>query len=104
MKKKLLAICVSVVALAIGATIFAREEHAPSTAKWPAFAEFRGFQNWPVIAISQNGGKVAAILGNPAIMAALRSGIPGNGKPFPNGSRIAKIHWIPKTQDRKSVV
>lgn len=32
------------------------------------------------------------------IIAAYRSGIPGNGKLFPNGSTIAKVHWVPKTQ------
>ena len=26
---------------------------------------------------------------------AYRSGVPGNGKPFPDGSKMAKIHWIP---------
>jgi len=23
-------------------------------------------------------------------------GVPGNGKPFPDGSKMAKIHWTPK--------
>jgi len=36
------------------------------------------------------------ILGNPAIIAAYKSGIPGNGKPFPDGSKIAKVQWKPK--------
>jgi hypothetical protein len=30
------------------------------------------------------------------MMKAYREGIPGNGKPFPNGSKIAKIEWQPK--------
>src|SRR5580700_10720756 len=30
-----------------------------------AFAEFRGYEDWPVISISDNSGKFAAILGNP---------------------------------------
>ena len=32
-------------------------------------------------------------------MDALRTGVPGNGKPFPDGAKMAKIHWIPKTQE-----
>jgi len=28
---------------------------------------------------------------------AYRAGIPGNGKPFPDGSKMAKIHWKPET-------
>ena len=27
---------------------------------------------------------------------AHRAGVPGNGKPFPDGSKIAKIEWKPK--------
>ncbi len=27
---------------------------------------------------------------------AYRAGFPGNGKPFPDGARMAKIHWNPK--------
>ena len=26
---------------------------------------------------------------------AYKAGIPGNGKPFPDGSKMAKIHWHP---------
>src|SRR5205085_1411687 len=33
---------------------------------------------------------------NPAMIAAYKSGIPGNGKKFPDGSKIAKIQWKPK--------
>src|ERR1700685_1183650 len=63
-----------------------------------AFSDFRGYENWPVISISDNGGKFAAILGNPVMMDAVRAGVPGKGKPFPDGAKMAKIHWIPKTQ------
>ena len=37
-----------------------------------------------------------AILGNPVMIQAYQSGIPGNGKPLPDGARMAKIHWKPK--------
>jgi hypothetical protein len=30
-----------------------------------AFSEFRGYENWQLISISENGKLVAAILGNP---------------------------------------
>jgi hypothetical protein len=30
---------------------------------------------------------------------AYRAGIPDNGKPFPDGSKMAKIHWNPKKQE-----
>src|SRR5262249_23703107 len=49
--------------------------------------------------ISQNGKLIAAILGNPTIIEAFKAGIPGNGKPFPDGSKMAKIHWVPKQNE-----
>jgi hypothetical protein len=64
-----------------------------------AFSEFRGYEDWAVIAISENGGKIAVILGNPVMIAAFKEGIPDNGKPFPDGAMMAKIHWIPKIQE-----
>ena len=60
------------------------------------FADFRGYESWQTIAISQNGGAIAVILGNPAMIDAFQSGIPGNGKPFPDGAKMAKVHWTPK--------
>ncbi|MEI9981805.1 MAG: cytochrome P460 family protein [Aliidongia sp.] len=64
-----------------------------------AFSEFRGYEDWPVVAISENGDKIAAILGNEVLIDAYKAGIPGNGKPFPDGAKMAKIHWIPKKQE-----
>ena len=36
------------------------------------------------------------IVANPAMIDAYRAGVPGNGKPFPDGSKIVKILWNPK--------
>jgi Cytochrome P460 len=64
-----------------------------------AFSEFRGYEDWSVIAISQNGDKIAVIVGNPIMIDAYRAGIPANGKPFPDGAKMAKIHWYPKKNE-----
>jgi Cytochrome P460 len=64
-----------------------------------AFSEFRGYETWQVVSISQDGPLVAAILANPMMIKAYEEGIPGNGKPFPNGSKMAKIHWNPKKME-----
>jgi cytochrome P460 len=98
MKMRILMVSLSLATLALGAAIYARDRYALKVPNGLAFSEFRGYQNWPVIAVSENGGKIAVILGNPVMIAAYRSGIPDNGKPFPDGSKMAKIHWIPKTQ------
>jgi hypothetical protein len=33
------------------------------------------------------------------LIDAYRAGIPDNGKPFPDGSKMAKVHWIPKKNE-----
>jgi hypothetical protein len=62
------------------------------------FAEFRGYEQWETIAVSHNGDLLAVILGNPAMIAAYKAGIPGNGKPVPrrrqNGEGPFNIHDI----------
>ena len=58
-----------------------------------AFADFRGYEDWQIVAVSHNGDKIVAILGNPVMIEAYKAGIPFNGKPVPDGARMAKIHW-----------
>ncbi len=60
-----------------------------------AFSEFRGYESWEFISLSQ-GELVAAILGNAAMIKAYKEGYPGNGKPWPDGVKMAKVHWTPK--------
>ena len=61
-----------------------------------AFSEFKGYESWQTIAVSRSERALAVILGNPAMVRAYQDGIPGNGKPVPDGARMAKIHWAPK--------
>jgi hypothetical protein len=62
-----------------------------------AFSDFRGYEGWQAISVSRNERVVALILGNPVMMDAYRAGIPGNGQPVPDGAKMAKIHWAPKS-------
>jgi hypothetical protein len=85
---------------AFGSITFAQQDRY--TLKVPgglAFSEFKGYESWPVIAISENEGLMAVIVGNPVMIDAYKKGVPGNGKPFPDGSKMAKIHWNPKKQE-----
>jgi mono/diheme cytochrome c family protein len=79
--------------------ISTQDKYAVKVPNGLAFSEFRGYEGWPVIAISHNGNKLAAILGNPAMIDAYKAGIPGNGKPFPDGAKMAKVHWNAKVND-----
>jgi hypothetical protein len=63
-----------------------------------AFSDFKGYEDWQVVAPSQTDAAnvMRVILANPVMMKAYRAGIPANGKPFPDGSKIAKIEWKPR--------
>jgi hypothetical protein len=72
------------------------------TAKVPgglAFSEFKGYESWQAISTSRNDKVTAMILGNPGMIDGYRAGAPGNGQAFPDGARMAKIHWIPKQSE-----
>jgi hypothetical protein len=79
-----------------GVALAAQDEYALQVPGGLAFSEFRGYDEWQTVAVSHNGDKLAVILGNPAMIEAYKAGIPGNGKPFPDGAKMAKIHWNPK--------
>jgi hypothetical protein len=79
-------------AVLVASSFAAQDRYALQVPGGLAFADFRGYEDWPTIAVSHNGGKLATILGNPVMIEALRAGSPGNGKPFPDGARMAKIH------------
>ncbi len=64
-----------------------------------AFSEFKGYESWQVVSVSRNQKAIAVILGNAAMIKAYEAGIPANGKPVPDGARMAKIHWNPKKNE-----
>ena len=82
-----------------GFAISAQDKYTLRVPGGLAFSEFRGYEGWQAIAFSRNERVSAMILGNPAMVAAYRAGIPGNGKPVPDGAKMAKIHWTPKQSE-----
>ncbi len=92
-------ITVALAVLATGAAISAQDRYTVKVPNGLSFSEFKGYENWQVISLSHNGDKLAVILGNPAMIDAYKAGIPGNGKPFPDGAKMAKIHWTAKKNE-----
>jgi len=90
---------VLLVLLAAGAAISAQNKYTLRVPNGLAFSEFKGYEAWQAISISHNGDLIAVILGNSALIDAFKAGIPGNGKPFPDGAKMAKIHWNPKKNE-----
>jgi hypothetical protein len=79
-----------------GITLAAQDKYAVQVPDGLAFSEFRGYENWEIVAASQSADMIDVILANPAMIAAYKAGVPGNGQKFPDGSKIAKIHWTKK--------
>ena len=61
-----------------------------------AFSDFRGYEDWAVISSAHTDERLKVIVGNPTMIKAFKAGIPGNGQPFPDGSKVAKLQWTPK--------
>jgi hypothetical protein len=82
--------------LAISAQDAGQRKYSVAVPGGLAFSEFKGYETWQTISLSRTERVVAVILGNPLMIDAYRAGIPANGKPVPDGAKMAKIHWQPK--------
>ena len=85
--------------IADAATGATQDKYALKVPGGLAFAEFRGYETWEVVAVSNNAHTVAVVLANPAMVGAYKAGIPANGKPVPDGAKMAKVHWVPKKSE-----
>ena len=83
-------------ALLTGRVFAAQDKYTLRVPDGLAFSDFRGYENWQVVAVSQTEDLLKVMVANPTMIDAYRAGVPGNGKPFPDGSMIAKIEWTPK--------
>lgn len=92
------AIMIIAVSLAVlgGMALAAQDRFTLKVPNGPAFSDFRGYENWRNVAVSQTENGLKVIAANTAMTNAYRSGIPGNGKSFPDGSKIVKIEWSAK--------
>jgi len=57
------------------------------------FADFRGYENWKDVAVSQTETLMKVILANDVMIEAYKQGLPAKGKVFPDGVKIVKIEW-----------
>jgi hypothetical protein len=89
------AIALSVIPLVVagGLALAAQNRNSLKVPNGLSFSDFKGYENWETVAVSQTEKGLKAILANPVMIKAYRSGVPGNGKNFPEGAKIAKIEW-----------
>jgi cytochrome P460 len=81
-----------------GWAIAAQDKYTVKVPNGLSFADFRGYEDWQAVGPSHTDATnvMRLIVANPVMISAYKNGIPGNGKPFPEGSKIAKIEWRPK--------
>src|SRR5882724_5109166 len=89
-------IAVALAVLVGGRAMSAQDRSTLQVPNALAFSEFKGYEDWQTVGVSQTGNTIEVILGNPAMINAYRAGVPGNGKHFPDGAKMAKIHWNAK--------
>jgi hypothetical protein len=89
------AIVLSATAVLGGIALAAPDKYTVRVQGGLGFSEFKGYESWEVVATSSNEKLVAVIVANPTMISAYKAGIPADGRPFPNGSKMAKVHWIP---------
>jgi hypothetical protein len=82
-------------AIAVSMATAAQDKYTVAVQGGLAFSEFRGYEDWQPVSVSKTDRAISMILANPVMIEAFRSGIPGNGKPFPDGSKITKLHYKP---------
>jgi Cytochrome P460 len=93
---------IKVIAIAVllagvgGMALAAQDKYALKSPSGIAFSDFRGYENWGVVSSAQTEEVLKVIVANPVMIDAYQAGVPGNGKPFPDGSKIVKLQWKPK--------
>ena len=79
-----------------GTAIYAQDKYTLVTTSGIAFSDFKGYEDWAVVSSARTNDILKVIVANPIMIAAFKSGIPGDGRPFPDGSKIAKLQWSQK--------
>lgn len=85
-----------VLAVSGGKAFSAQDKYSVQVPNGLGFSDFKGYEDWQTVSVSQAGELIEVILGNPAMIEAYRAGLPAEGKQFPDGAKMAKIHWKTK--------
>src|SRR5437763_11453427 len=79
-----------------GTTVHAQDKYSLKSPCGIAFSDFRGYEGWAVVSSARTDEVLKVIVANPTMIKAYSAGVPSNGQPFPDGSKIVKLQWKPK--------
>lgn len=94
--KVIVALATAAFACAGAAAVGAQDKYTLKSPSGIAFSDFKGYEDWAVVSSARTDEVLKVIVANPIMIKAFKAGIPANGKPFPDGSKIAKLQWTPK--------
>jgi hypothetical protein len=86
-------VIVTVLALLLLKAAHAQEKYSLISPSGIAFSDFRGYEDWADVSSARQDEIIKVIVANPKMIAAFKSGVPGDGKLFPEGSKIVKLQW-----------
>jgi hypothetical protein len=86
----------AVFAVLVAAVVYAQDKYSLKSPSGIAYSDFRGYEDWSVVSAARTDEILKVIVADPQMIKAYKAGTPGNGQPFPEGSRIVKIQWKPK--------
>ncbi len=91
-----IAIAMTVLVILGATAVYAQDKYTLKSPSGIAFSDFKGYEDWSVVSSARTDEVLKVIVANPTMIKAYKAGVPGNGQPFPEGSRIAKLQWKPK--------
>jgi hypothetical protein len=84
-----------VLAIPVASAVDTQDKYSLISPSGIPYSDFRGYEDWAVVSTAKTD-VLKAIVANPSMIKAYKSGVPGNGQPFPEGSKIVKIQWKTK--------
>ena len=87
---------ITLVALALLVALHAQDKYSLVSPGGIAFSDFRGYGDWSAVSSARQDEILKVIVANPKMIAAYKTGVPGSGQPFPEGSKIVKLQWKQK--------
>ena len=94
--KLTIAIASATVAVLVGTAAYAQDKYTLKSPSGIAFSDFKGYEDWAMVSSARTDEVLKVIVANSTMIEAYKAGIPGNGQPFPDGSKIVKLQWKPK--------
>ena len=97
-----------------GTAIYAQDKYTLVTTSGIAFSDFKGYEDWAVVSSARTNEILKVIVANPIMIAAYKSGVPGNGQAFPGwlqdseaavepeeGVRRPRSTWMYRTRSHR---